>query len=154
MQQIATRAFYSIQDSKMPARSAIVAVFVNITLNLTLVWFIGTAGLALSTAICSYLQVVILLFVLRQRFGNSILEGLVTTLVKTLVASAFMYLVGHGLLGLLKNLPSDRASNVLRLAAVVPLAAGVYLLAAKLLRIETLSLITGKKRASNLPDKV
>ncbi|MHC4645103.1 MAG: murein biosynthesis integral membrane protein MurJ, partial [Planctomycetota bacterium] len=59
-QQIVTRAFYSTQDSRMPARSALAAVFANVILNLSLIWFMGTSGLALSTAICSYLQVLIL----------------------------------------------------------------------------------------------
>jgi putative peptidoglycan lipid II flippase len=93
-QQILTRAFYSLQDSKTPMRSAVIAVFVNIVLNLTLIWFLGTAGLALSTAICSYLQVVILILVLRGRFEHSILDGFLATLVKTIVAMVFMVFVG------------------------------------------------------------
>ncbi|GAI77442.1 unnamed protein product, partial [marine sediment metagenome] len=57
IQQIVTRAFYSMHNSKAPMRSAMIAVLVNVILNLTLIWFMGVAGLAFSTAICSYLQV-------------------------------------------------------------------------------------------------
>jgi putative peptidoglycan lipid II flippase len=144
-QQVVTRAFYSMQDSKMPARSALIAVFVNVGLNLTLIWFMGTAGLALSTAICSYLQVVILVVVLRRRFGDSVLAGLAATLLKTAVATVILWLVGSGLLALMRNLPSGTRFDILRLVVVVPSAAGVYLLAAKFLRIEMLSLLTGGK---------
>ena len=144
-QQIVTRAFFSMQDSKTPMRSAMIAVFVNIVLNLTLIWFMGTAGLALSTAICSYLQVLILVTALRKRFGNSILDGLLTTLVKTLVATFFLCIVGILLLYACRTLPNATSFNILRLALVVPLTAGTYFLAAKLLRIEMLSLITGNK---------
>jgi len=35
--------------------------------------------------------------------------------------------------------------DVIRLAVVVPLATGAYLLAARLLRIEMLSVLTGRK---------
>jgi putative peptidoglycan lipid II flippase len=153
-QQIVTRAFYSMQDSKTPMCSAIIAVFVNIVLNLTLIWFMGTAGLAFSTALCSYLQVVILVVLLRrflrkQGTDTSILDGLASTLVKTIVAVAFMVLVGAAILSLMVRLPEDRLFNVLRLVAVVPSAAGVYLLAAKLLHIEMLSLLTGHRETTN-----
>jgi len=145
-QQITTRAFYSMQDSKTPMYSAVIAVFVNILLNLTLIWFMGTAGLALSTAICSYLQVVILIMVLRNRFDDPILGGFLNTLVKTIVAMVIMCLVGAAIIYLMGKLPGNRIFNILRLAVVVPAAAAAYLLAAKFLRIEMLSLLTGPQR--------
>jgi putative peptidoglycan lipid II flippase len=144
-QQILARAFYSMQDSKTPMRSALIAVFANFLLNLTLIWYLGRAGLACATAICSYLQVVILVAVLQKRLGHSILDGLLATLVKTVSATALMYLAGAGILFLMAKLPDNRWCNILRLAAVVPSAAGVYLLAAKFLRIDALSLLTGKR---------
>ena len=145
MQQVVTRAFYSIQDSKMPARSAVVAVCVNVILNLTLIWFMGTAGLALSTALCSYLQVMILVRSLSKRFGSSILDGLIMTLFKTLMATILMWLAGQGLLYLFRNLPDSTGYDVLKLAVIVPTTAAFYTLLAKLSRIEMLSLFSGKK---------
>jgi len=148
-QQILARAFYSMQDSKTPMRSALIAVFANLLLNLTLIWFLGLAGLACATAICSYLQVIILVVVLRRRLGHSILDGLPGTLMKTVLATAFMYLVGAGLISLMVKLPDSRWFNILRLAVVVPSAAGVYLLAAKFLHIEMLSLLAGHRETTN-----
>ena len=145
MQQVVTRAFYSMQDSKMPARSALVAVCVNIVLNLTLIWFMGTAGLALSTAMCSYLQVAILVLALRRRFGSSVLDGMSTTLIQTLMATFLMWMAGQCFLYLCRGLPDSTGFDILRLAVLVPTAAAVYTVAAKLLRIEMLSLFSGKK---------
>ena len=147
-QQILARAFYSMQDSKTPMRSALIAVFANFLLNLTLIWYLGQAGLACATAICSYLQVVILVAVLQKRLGHSILDGFLATLIKTVLATAIMYLVGAGILFLMVRLSDSRWCNILRLAVVVPSAAGAYLLAAKFLRIEVLSLLTGRKQQS------
>jgi len=144
-QQILTRAFYSLQDSKVPARSAIVAVFVNIVLNLTLIWFMGTAGLALSTAICSYLQVFVLGFVLRSKFSQPIFNGFTSAVFKTLAATVVMFVCGLAIMNFMSTLPCDRTFNILRLAVVVPSATGVYLLASKLLRIEMLGFIAGRK---------
>jgi putative peptidoglycan lipid II flippase len=146
-QQIATRAFYSTQDSKMPAFTALAAVFANLGLNLTLIWFMGTSGLALSTAICSYLQVVILVFVLRARFGDLLLDGLMTTFLKTLTATGFMWLVGWAVLTAMRGLPICKAFDILRLVVVVPSATVVYLMSAKVLKIEALSLVTGGRKA-------
>jgi putative peptidoglycan lipid II flippase len=142
-QQITTRAFYSMQDSRTPARSALYAVAANIVLNLTLIWYLGTAGLAAATAACSYLQVIILVTVLRRKLGHSILDGLPLTLMKTLAATALMFLAGAVIMALMKNLPDGRSFDILRLAVVVPSAAAVYVLAAKFLHIEMLSLFTG-----------
>lgn len=145
-QQILARAFFSIQDSKTPMRSAIIAVLINIILNLSLIWHMGTAGLALSTAICSYLQVAILIFVLCKRFNLSILDGLKTLLAKTFIATIIMLLAGILALKLMKNLQNDTLFSTIRLGVVVPLSAGVYTLSAKLMRIESLTLLTGSKQ--------
>ncbi len=133
-----------MQDSKTPMRSAIIAVCVNIVLNLTLIWFMGTAGLALSTAICSYLQVAILLSVLRKRMAHPILVGFSRSRVKVIAATALMCLVGISINYLMRNLPRDTYYSILRLATVVPSAVVVYTISAKLLRIDSLSLLSGK----------
>jgi len=147
-QQVLARAFYSLQDSKMPARSAIIAVIVNVVLNLTLIWFLGTGGLAAATAVCSYLQVIILAFVLRRRLSGSILEGLAMAFVKTAFATLCMAITVVVTLGLLRS-----SAGVFRLLLAVPLGAAAYVLMAKLLHIEMLSLLTGsgagKKSRSN-----
>ncbi len=141
LQQLTTRAFYAVQDSKTPALSAVGAVLANVILNLTLIWPLGTGGLALATALCSYLQVAVLVRVLHKRLGHSVLEGLSITAVKTLAATATMLLVGAIILFLLKDMQPSRWSQVIKLAVVVPTACAVYLLAAKLLRIEMLALL-------------
>ena len=137
----------------MPAITAAAAVFVNIVLNLTLIWFMGTSGLALSTAICSYLQVVTLLFVLRrflqkQGLGSLLLNGLVRTLVKTIVATLCMAATAGIALWLSKDQPC-----IFKLLLAVPSAAAVYLLTAKLLHLEQLSLLTGSKETKNSKPK-
>lgn len=145
-QQILARAFYSMQDSKTPAHSALVAVSANFVLNLTLIWYLDRAGLACATAICSYVQVVILVAVLRKRLGASILDGFLAALIKTIAATALMGALGFGAIFLMTGLPDGRLSDILRLAVVVPLTVGAYVLAAKILRIEMVSMFVGRER--------
>ena len=146
-QQVLARAFYAMQDSKMPMRSALVAVVANFFLNLTLIWFIGRSGLAAATALCAYLQVTILTAVLHKRLGRAVLNGLSSTLIKTFIATMIMWLIGALIILSMKNLPDVRLYNMLRLLLIVPPCAAAYILCAKFLRNEMLSLFTGRKTA-------
>ena len=139
-QQVVTRAFYSMQDSATPMKSALIAVFSNIILNLTLIWFLGTAGLAAATAACSYLQIVILIVVLRSRLGNSIFHHLLPESIKTVLATLCMSITILAAMWISKDWHC-----IFKLLMIVPASAATYLLAAKLLRIEMLSLLTGRK---------
>jgi len=146
-QQVVTRAFYSMQDSFTPMTSALIAVVTNIVLNLTFIWFLGTGGLAASTAVCSYLQVVILAVVLRGRLGSFLLDGLATAFLKTITATLCMSAAIASTLWLSKNY-----ADIFKLLLVVPVAAAVYLLAAKFLHIKMLYLLTGRGQAMKKPD--
>jgi putative peptidoglycan lipid II flippase len=146
LQQLITRAFYSVKDSKWPARTAIIAVVVNITLNLTLIWWLGVKGLALATALCSYLQVAILWFVLRNKFNLRISIENRLIFLKSLLGTVFMSILGLIFLLMLSKLPLNRFYESLRLGGVVLVCIGVYALSARLLRNKMLSfLIKGRK---------
>jgi putative peptidoglycan lipid II flippase len=145
-QQILAKAFYSMQDSKTPVKSALFAVFANVILNLTLIWFIGTGGLAAATAICSYFQVVILILILRRKLSSSIFDGLPENILKTLAGTFAMTIICVLILLVMKILPSGRLFDGLKLLAVVPSAIIVYILVAKKLRNEMLSLFTGRRK--------
>lgn len=143
-QQVLTRVFYSLQESGIPAKSAVFAVLVNICLNLTLVWFLGSGGLAASTAICSYVQVGILTTILRRRLGPDIFDGMGRALMQTVGATICMEVVLLAALHLLRH-----HGEVLQLLLVVPAAAGTYLLVCRLGHIEMLSLLFGRGRPND-----
>jgi putative peptidoglycan lipid II flippase len=145
MQQITTRAFYSMQDPRTPCRSAILAVCANVVLNLVLIWPLGTGGLAVATAACSYLQVAVMSHALHRRLGGSVMEGALATLAKTLLATVIMAAAGIGVLLLMRQWPQSRLANVGRVAVIVPLAATVYWAVARVLRIESLRLLSGAR---------
>ena len=147
-QQILTRAFYSLHESRVPARSALIAVVINLILNLTLIWPLGTRGLALSTAICSYIQVAVLIFALRGRLGGSLADGMAVNVCKTIVGTVFMGLTSGVVLFLMRSLPSGlggRGYDFARVVLVVIMSAGTYFVAARVLRNEMLGLITGRE---------
>ena len=140
-QQITTRAYYALQDARTPAKSALAALCTNLILNLILVWFLGTAGLAGATAVSAYVQVFLLMRGFKDGFAGSVWQGVSRTFAKTVAATGLMLLVGAGLLGLCRVFPYTRSFDILRIALVVPVAAVCFALAARTLRIEALSLL-------------
>ncbi len=139
-QQVLTRAFYSLQESEIPAKSATVAVIVNVFLNLMLVWFLGAGGLAAATAICSYIQVAILTVALKRRLGRDILEGLRRAVLQTVGMTIGMEAVLLGVMYLMRH-----QGDILQLSVAVPMAAGAYLLISRIFHIEMLSLLFGTR---------
>jgi putative peptidoglycan lipid II flippase len=154
IQQILVRAFYSTKDSFIPAMSALGSVVVNVILNLTLIWPLGTGGLALSTSICSYLQVIVLTAVLRKRHPAEMTEGLWATLWQTAAATALMGATGMGMLHLMRTLPMTLRGDLCRVAGVVAACTAVYIGVSWLVRNEMLLLLAGrrKKKERGLPD--
>ena len=127
-----------------------IAVGVNVTLNLTLIWPLGVKGLALATALCSYLQVVILWLVLRKKFELSISAQNRVILLKSVVGTVIMSLLGMICLCALSKLPQIKLFDSLRLAVLVTVCAGIYTLVARLLGNEMLGLlIKGRKTPKN-----
>lgn len=145
LQQLVTRTFYALQESRVPCRSALLAVGINVVLNLILIWPLGRAGLALATAVSAYVQVWFLSRALRRRLGESIWAGSLSTLGRSLIGTGIM--TGGGVLALyaLKQWPDTRLWNLGRVMVLVPLAAGLYWGMARVLRIESLNLIMGNK---------
>lgn len=81
-----TRAFYALDDAKTPLRVSLVMVAINLSLNLTLIWPFGAAGLAWSSAVCAAAQAGTLVWLLGRKpqidrvVDDSVLNGWLRTL--------------------------------------------------------------------------
>ncbi len=84
--RIIVAAFYSLQDTKTPAISAAIAVAANILFSLALMSPLGTAGLALATALAAMVNGVILVAVLNRRLGGVEWEPVGRSLIRILLA--------------------------------------------------------------------
>ncbi|MFA5292247.1 MAG: murein biosynthesis integral membrane protein MurJ [Phycisphaerae bacterium] len=140
MQQICSKAYYSTQDSRKPMRTTLLTVALNLILNLIFIWPMGAAGLALSTSLCSYLQVGILLKGLAKKFGRQLFDGVDIEIIKITVNTVIMCFATIFAMKLTGHLP-----QLIQIIIVVAVASGLYLGGAAALKIEMLSLITGRK---------
>ena len=105
--QLFTRAFYSIQQTFIPVLAGILAVGVNVGLDLALIGPLGVGGLALATAVSGLVNAAVLMLV----FGYMIEEGrfrpgfflLFKISVSALITGAGVYLCRNMVLNITKS---------------------------------------------------
>ncbi|MFI4862267.1 MAG: murein biosynthesis integral membrane protein MurJ [Phycisphaerales bacterium JB063] len=90
MMHTITRGFYALKDAKTPLKISVGMVALNLTLNLTLIWPLGAAGLAWSTAVSAIAQAALLLLFIRRRVAHPIDASVLKSWGRTALASAAM----------------------------------------------------------------
>jgi len=95
---VLTRAFYSLKDSKTPVRISVIAVGINIVLDLVLVRFMDFPGLALATTLSAVFNSFFLLFLLHKRSCTLRSDpGFTSWLKKVLLLISIFSAVGWGI---------------------------------------------------------
>ena len=109
-------------DYRTPARLAAWMVSLNLALNLTLIWPLAEAGLAVSTSVSAAIQVLVLVAIFSRRHAPLDWRGLAVTATHTILSTLVM---GAVVLLVLARMPEGDGliSQVLRVGA--PLIAGM-----------------------------
>ncbi|MBN1763664.1 MAG: murein biosynthesis integral membrane protein MurJ [Sedimentisphaerales bacterium] len=134
LQQIVIRAYYSFQDSLTPVKIAVRMVVLNFVLNVILIWPLATGGLALSTALCATIQVIVLLVMLVRRYDIKVTTDLLPSAMKTAAATLVMAVAALGVLYLLRA-----ETSAIQLLVTVSLCGAVFTVASRLLKNEELT---------------
>jgi putative peptidoglycan lipid II flippase len=113
--------YYAHQDTRYPVRCAAAAMIVNIVLNLLLMQPLRLGGLALATALASFLNVALLLRGIPRRLNLRPAEGLQRAAVRLLVAGAGCGLAAWALERFLPGPPAIRVAAALAGGAAVDL---------------------------------
>jgi len=82
--------FYSLNDTKTPVKVSVLAVSINIALNLAFMRPLGFRGLALATSLAATVNMLALISLLRRRIGPLDISGLTSSFLKILGGSALM----------------------------------------------------------------
>lgn len=122
--------FYSMQDTTTPVRTALIAVVLNIILNLILMWPMKIGGLALATSISATINFLMLYSILKKRIGRLGTREIVDSFLRVLLAAVLMGIV-------LKYTLSDSLC-VTRLILSALSGAAVFIFAAYVLRVKEL----------------
>jgi putative peptidoglycan lipid II flippase len=146
--EIGSRAFYALHDTRTPVFVGVGAMSLNLVFSLlfsrlfiTIGW-LPHGGLALANSLATFLEALVLLYLMRKKVGG--LEGkkLLNGILKALLASSLMV----ALIIVMQNISLALPYAVYLLALIV-IAAGVYGLSLYLLKVEEIrTFISAVKR--------
>jgi putative peptidoglycan lipid II flippase len=88
--KVLTPGFYARQDTRTPVRVALFSMLFNLVGNLILIWPLGHVGVAVSTAIAAWVNVLILYWLLHKRDQLKMDARLKYRGVRIIIASAMM----------------------------------------------------------------
>lgn len=136
------KVFYSFQDTKTPMVNGMIAVVLNVVLNLALVKSMDHQGLALATSISTTVTTLMLFVKLRKRLGPIGIKHYLICFVKTLTASFIMGIVVMLVyVSLLKSLPTSTIYEFIALCLAILLGVIVYFIACSLLRVKEVAIL-------------
>jgi len=127
---VLTRGFYALEDSRTPLRVSMVMLVINLGLNLTLVWPLGAAGLAWSTAACAGGQTIVLIALLARRGQVRIDRALLRGVGRTAALTILMAIAVGALAWWLPSAEVTVSMAILHLTALVGIGAAVYAMGA------------------------
>ncbi|MFK7788192.1 MAG: murein biosynthesis integral membrane protein MurJ [Phycisphaeraceae bacterium] len=139
MSHTLTRAFYALKDAKTPLKISGAMVLLNLTLNLSLIWSLGAAGLAWSTAISAALQVVLLVLLLRKRVDRPIDDSVINSWTRTMIATTAMAAVLFSISFFINPIELSWTKSAALLVGMVLLGMAVFFTIAKLTKAEELN---------------
>lgn len=144
--KILANSFYAFQDTKMPLKIAYVSMVINIILNVILMRPLGVGGLALATAISSWINMTLLFYFLRKKLGLLDIKKTLPSIWKIILASVMMGLCAYFLSSFVF------VGNIFaQVLATIACAVGLYAVLLKFFRLKELSEIlsmTGKDRVA------
>lgn len=96
--RIVVSAFYSLQDTKTPVKTAVVSLLANIVLSILLMGPMLHGGLALATSLASSVNLTLLIVALRRRLGRIGARGILQSVLRSAACATVMGFV-IGLIG-------------------------------------------------------
>jgi len=139
---VLTRAFYAMQETRVPVLWAIIAVAINVPLMVILSGPMGIEGLALALSISATLEVIGLAWALHRRIESIDEETIGRSALRSALAALVAGVVMLGGLAAAQEwfgpTLANGAGRVLALLALAAAGTAVYLLVAVLLRSEEL----------------
>jgi putative peptidoglycan lipid II flippase len=150
LREILSKAFYSLQDTKTPMINAVIALSMNIVLNVILSKFMGIGGLALATSISAIFCTILLFINLRKKIGSFGLRNIAISLIKVSIASVIMGVLAR----LVYRLLLDSMSSNLSLILSIGIGVMVYFILVYFMKVDEvkdiLTIFKRKLKKSNV----
>lgn len=153
LREILNKVFYSLQDTKIPMLNGVLAMGMNIILNIILIRFLGHAGLALATSISALMCIVLLFRSLKKKIGYFGEDKILKTMIKSLIAAIVMGFVTVGTYNLFaKVLGVGFIKEAISLFGSIGIGALVYCVMVIVLKVEEVNVIINmvKKKSKKI----
>ncbi|MEG2195211.1 MAG: murein biosynthesis integral membrane protein MurJ, partial [Terrisporobacter sp.] len=144
LRDILGKVFYSLQDTKTPMINGVIAMGLNITLNILFVKFTNMqlAGLAFATSISALVTIVLLFINLRMKIGPFGGKSIVIVFVKSILSALLMAIIT---IFIYKNLSSllglGTLKEILTLVISIVVGAFVYGISVVVLKVSEVNFI-------------
>jgi putative peptidoglycan lipid II flippase len=142
--RIITASFYSMQDTRTPVKIAGVALAVNILFSIILMNPLKHSGLALANSLASAINFILLFYFLRKRLKRVDAVRILSSFLKTILASSVMGCIGWLMLhGELWKIYGNTYLKAFYLSGTVALCGMIYIFISYMLKSEELSYVAG-----------
>ena len=140
---VISRAFYSLGDTKTPMINGAIVMVVNIVLNIVLMKMLGYQGLAIASSISAFIGITIAFITIQKKIGSYGLKSIINVSVKSLVASLVMGIITTIVYNVISGVISQSFLGlVFTLGISVLSGASIYFIIIYLFKIEEVSMIT------------
>ena len=143
LRDVLGKIFYSLQDTKTPMVNGVIAMGVNMVMDVVFIKFWGLAGLTLATSLSSIACIMLLFRSLKKKMGSFGQDKIVKATVKSLVASVIMGVVAyysyHYMMGFTHRCGE---SEFVVLCVAVVLGAAVYGGLVVLFKVDEVKIVT------------
>ena len=140
-------AFYSLQDTKTPAKVGVYSMILNIILNLIFMGPLEHGGLALATSMAALFNVALLIHFLRKRLGLMGGRKILSSTIKLSFASGIMVIVVYFFNAAFFNPAAPLISKLLVLSADIGVGITLYAFLSHMIQNEELSFLVELSRS-------
>lgn len=147
LRDILGKVFYSLQDTRTPMINGVIAMVLNITLNILFVKFTNMqiAGLAFATSISALVTITLLFINLKIKIGSFGEKKILVVMIKSLISAIIMGIVAKFVYSWLLNiLGTGFIKEAITLVVSVAAGAITYGVAIIILKVDEINLILNK----------
>ena len=139
--EVLNKAFYAKQDTKTPLLIGVIIISVNIVLSMILGNIMGVNGLALSAAITTIINALILLYMANKKQKGIISKEILLSFIKMFIAAIVMGIVVYVLNNYLTVIfEATFVMNIVRMIIGAAIGLITYYILATLLKVNELNL--------------
>ena len=138
LKEVTINVYYALQDTKTPTINSLLAIALNIVLNLLLIQKMEHKGLALATALSGFITTLLLIVPLRRKMGHMGYRYLAGTYLKMTIAAGAMT---AATLPFYHWFSAKTGSLLVALLVAILVAMIVYFFACLILRVKELGYV-------------